>query len=193
MKKDIMVDLETADNVMTAALFTCAAVQCDLTTGETGKEFHRTINLQSCIDEGLTVNGDTIYWWLKQSSAARKSLDLQNKLALTQFCIDLNKFVQECATELKISPKHFRLWGNGASFDNAIIRQAYRVVGQELVIPFWNDRDVRTVVGFYPNGMFQDLKKSIPRTESHNALHDAQYQIKYVTQILKDLGVTEIY
>jgi|19_taG_2_1085344.scaffolds.fasta_scaffold00062_30 exodeoxyribonuclease VIII len=191
--KDIMVDLETADNVPGGALFSCAAVQCDLTTGETGEEIHRNIDLQSCLDAGLTVSGDTIYWWLKQSNEARKSLDTLKKISLNEFCKELNGFVKFIADKQKISPKLFRVWGNGASFDNAFIRYAYRAVGQEFIVPFWNDRDVRTVVGFYPNNLFQDLKINIPRTESHNALHDAKYQVKYVSQIMKDLGVTELY
>ena len=188
-----MIDLETADNVATAALFTCAAVQCDLTTGETGKEFHRAIDLQSCIEEGLTVNGNTIYWWFKQSDEARKAVDLLDKLTLKMFCRNLNHFIEICAKDLQVSPKLFKLWGNGASFDNAIVRHAYRAINEELVIPFWNDRDIRTVVGFYPKQMFYSLKQEIPRTESHNALHDAKYQIAYTSRIMKDLGVTELY
>lgn len=193
MKKDIMVDLETADNVGSAALFTCAAVQCDLVTGEIGKEFHRAIDLQSCMDSGLTVNAGTIYWWLKQSNEARQAVDMIDKLSLLTFCKQLNHFIEVCAKTEGVSPKLFRVWGNGASFDNAILRHAYRAVNMELTIPFWNDRDVRTVVGFYPPNMFYKLKQDIIRTESHNALHDAKYQIKFTSQILKDLGVTELY
>ena len=42
--KDIMVDLETFDNVKTSKIVSIGAVQCDLTTGEIGSKIYPWIH-----------------------------------------------------------------------------------------------------------------------------------------------------
>lgn len=80
-----------------------------------------------------------------------------------------------------------QLWGNGCSFDNVILRRAYALTDTPFAVPFWNDRDVRTMV---------ELGKSVginPRYDipfegdMHNALSDARHQVKYVSAIWKRL------
>ena len=66
---DIMVDLETMDNVPSAAIVAIGAVQCNLTTGETGSEFYRVVDLEGQDKLGMTINPGTLYWWLQQSGA----------------------------------------------------------------------------------------------------------------------------
>jgi hypothetical protein len=92
------------------------------------------------------------------------------------------------------SGEKLRLWGNGASFDNSIIRYAYRQCEQELPIKFWNDRDMRTLVGFYPPQLQYTWRKNTIRLgDHHNALDDSKHQVKYCSDILKELGVKELY
>lgn len=186
---DIMVDLETMDNVGSATIVSIGAVQCDLTTGETGEEFYRVVDLHGQIKLGRTVSADTIYWWLQQSDGAREALSIPGKVLLTDMCTSFNAFINNLGKGGNI-----RLWGNGASFDNAILRSAYRSVEQELVIPFWQDRDMRTILGFYP-GQLKELwrKNNMRMGVYHNPVDDCRHQIKYCSDILKELGVQELY
>ena len=178
------------DNVPSAAIAAIGAVQCDLTTGEIGSTFYRVINLRGQQELGMTVNPETIYWWLEQSDGARHALLAEGKILLTDMCDKFNKWLES----LGPSTEHMRMWGNGASFDNAIVRYAYRQCNKELPIKFWNDRDMRTVVGFYPRQMQETWRRSTLRKgDHHNALDDAKYQVRYCSDILKELGVKELY
>jgi exodeoxyribonuclease VIII len=104
-------------------------------------------------------------------------------------CASLNTYLQLCG-----NPERFRLWGNGASFDNAIIRNVYAVQGYKFPIPFWNDRDMRTIVGFYPDQLAIEWKRNnLRKGTHHNALDDAKHQVRYCNHILQELGVKQLY
>jgi hypothetical protein len=187
---DIMVDLETMDNVASAAIVSIGAVECNLITGETGDTFYRVVELEGQTDLGMTINSETLYWWLKQSDAAREALVVEGRLSLKEMCEAFDRWVHY----LDASNKKLRLWGNGASFDNAILRYAFRQLGETFPTEWWNDRDMRTIVGFYPTQLQYNWKHSNYRTGTHhNALSDAKYQVKYCSDILKELGVKELY
>lgn len=188
--KDIMVDLETMDNVPSAAIVAIGAVECDLTTGEIGSEYYRVVDLNNQTDIGMTINADTLYWWLGQSEEAREALLIRGKIPLPAMCSSFNKWIDS----LKAPNELIRMWGNGASFDNAIVRYAYRQVGEELPIKFWNDRDMRTIVGFFPRQMQMEWRRThLRKGAHHNALHDAIHQVEYCSDILKELGVEELF
>lgn len=188
--KDIMVDLETMDNVASAAIVAIGAVQCDLTTGELGETFYRVVDLQNQQEQGMTLNPSTMYWWLDQSDGARQGILEPNKVLLADMCDKFTKWLES----LGPSTKNMRLWGNGASFDNAILRYAYRQCGREFPIEFWNDRDMRTILGFYPYQLQETWKRNNLRTGTyHNALDDCKHQVRYCSDILKELGVKELY
>jgi DNA polymerase III epsilon subunit-like protein len=67
----LMLDLETLGNKSNSAILSIGAVEFDLETGETGREFYQRIDLQSCIDKGLIINGSTFYWWITQNECFR--------------------------------------------------------------------------------------------------------------------------
>lgn len=186
---DIMIDLETMDNIGSSAIVSIGAVQCDLTTGKIGEEYYRTVDLTGQQEKGLTFDAQTIYWWLGQSRGATEALLVPGKILLEDMCVSFKKWIE--ALEY---PKHKRLWGNGASFDNAIIRTAYKRCEIEFPIPFWQDRDMRTIVGFYPKQLQETWRWSnLRKGTHHNALDDAKYQVEYCSHILQELGVKELY
>ena len=73
---DVMLDYETMSTASNAATPSIGAVVFDLENAIVDKDrsFYRNIDLQSCIDAGLQVDGSTIMWWFEQSDAARKHL-----------------------------------------------------------------------------------------------------------------------
>lgn len=74
------------------------------------------------------------------------------------------------------SPKYLSVWGNGAAFDNVILRNSYEMVGIKEPWNWYNDLDGRAI-GFEP-------KRDMPFDgERHNALADAIHQAKYVSVI----------
>ena len=185
-----MIDIETMDNVATSTILSIGAVQCNIVTGETEKEFYAVVNLKGQLDAGCSINHETLYWWLEQSDGARSALTIPNKLLPMELCESFNRWVHY----LEPNNDGIRMWSNGASFDIPILRHFYRQYGADFPTKFWNDRDMRTIVGFYPPQLQEKWKKENMRQGVfHNALDDAKHQVKYCSHILQELGVEELY
>lgn len=186
---DIMVDLETMGLKTNSPIVAVGAIQFNPITGEQGDSYYRILDLQSSVDKGQQIDVQALYWWMNQSDAARGELLTTNKISVEHMCGTFQKWLYSLG-----NPRKFRLWGNGASFDNAMLRFLFELCKVEMPIPFWNDRDVRTVVGFYPSSMFMEWKRNNLRKGAHHtALADAKYQAEYVSYIMQELGVEEIY
>lgn len=139
---DVMLDLETMGNKSNSAIVSIGAVEFNLETGETGREFYSVIDLQSCLDMGLKVNAGTIYWWMQQSEEARKRICEQGK-HISMVLGEFNLWMQDCVDKVKI-------WGNGARFDIGILEDAYGVCQLKTPWYFRSEMDVRTLVAFKP-------------------------------------------
>ena len=180
----LMVDMETMGNSPDAPIVSIGAVFFDPSTGNTGAEFYQVVSLESSMSFGMKPDASTIQWWLKQSSEARSAILVDEAMGLLEPLELLADFIAENAAN---GSHTVQLWGNGCSFDNVILRRAYALTDTPFTVPFWNDRDVRTMV---------ELGKSVginPRFdipfegEMHNALSDARHQVKYVSAIWQRL------
>lgn len=180
----LMVDMETMGNSPDAPIVSIGAVFFDPSTGNTGAEFYQVVSLESSMSFGMKPDASTIQWWLKQSSEARSAILVDEAMGLLETLELLADFIAENAAN---GSHTVQLWGNGCSFDNVILRRAYALTDTPFTVPFWNDRDVRTMV---------ELGKSVginPRFdipfegEMHNALSDARHQVKYVSAIWQRL------
>ena len=174
----LMIDLETMGKNPDAPIASIGAVFFDPQTGEQGPEFSKIIDMGTC---GGTVDISTIEWWLVQSSEARTAI-LVNQIPLDDALLQLKEFISEHSDE-----KFVQVWGNGATFDNVILRRSYERQGIPCPWRYCNDRDVRTIVELGKAIDF-DARTAIPfEGERHNALDDARYQAKYVSAIWQKL------
>lgn len=178
---NLMIDLEGFSLKPDAAIASIGAAFFEPQTGTIGQCFYTAVDLTSAQLAGGRIDADTVIWWMKQSASARASItgdatDISLALSmLSEFIID------ECPANL------VQVWGNGANFDNVILRTAYERSGIECPWKFFNDRDVRTIVELGRAVGF-DPKKDMPFTgEVHNALDDAIHQAKYVSAIWQRL------
>ncbi|EPQ8079733.1 3'-5' exoribonuclease domain-containing protein [Escherichia coli] len=174
----LMIDLETMGKNPDAPINSLAGKFFDPATGEMGPEFSKTIDLETA---GGVIDRDTIKWWLKQSREAQSAI-LTDEIPLDDALLQLREFINENSGEFFV-----QVWGNGANFDNVILRRSYE--RQEIPCPwrYTNDRDVRTIVAL---GLVMDFDARSVITfegERHNALHDARYQAKYVSAIWQKL------
>lgn len=180
----LMVDLETMGNKPDAPVVSVGAVFFDPATGNTGAEFYKVVSLESAMAWGGVPDASTIVWWMKQSAEARSAIVMDDAIQLDDALFQLNDFIAENAAN---GPSLMQVWGNGASFDNVILRQSYDRTGIDCPWMFWNDRDVRTMVelgkavGINPR---YDIKFE---GDMHNALSDARHQVKYVSAIWQRL------
>ena len=177
---NIMFDLETLDSKNTSAILSIAAVEFNKNTGEIGEKIHIRIDIQSCFDEGLTVGGDTLMWWLQQSEDARKRIYDTKGIPLENALDQVFKFVKGCGENVVV-------WGNGSTFDISILENAMYKFYTELPWKFWNVNDVRTIVALNPS----IKKKSKFDGVAHDALYDCLHQIKYLTDTLKTIKIID--
>lgn len=125
MMNNVMVDLETLDNKPTSAIVSIGAVHFGPNGYDEGNNFYRIEYQQSCIDAGLTLSGDTIKWWMRQSDRARGVYAHEGD-HLAQVLID-----------------------------NAILSNAYSVMKLDQPWLLWNDRCYRTIASLHPRQRFQ--------------------------------------
>ncbi len=170
---DLMLDLETMGNVSYSSIVSIGALEFDINTGKTGKTFYVNVDLQSCIDLGLIINGATVMWWMQQSERARKDLVSGIVLPIEHA---LRSFSEFCN-------KEYRIWGNSARFDLGILQNAYDKAGIPICWDYKNERCVRTLVSLNP-----EIKKNFPSVgTAHNALADCYYQVGYCCAIWNTL------
>ena len=173
---DVMLDLETMGTSPRAAIIAIGAVAFDLETGELGDTFYSVVDLNSSIEAGGIVDASTILWWMGQSEAARLAILnpdspggwlLRN--ALGRFNVWMGQFEY----------KSVKLWGNGAGFDNVILRSAYEMTKTHVPWMHYNDRCYRTAKALLPTVRVE--REGV----HHNALDDAVYQAKVLIEAEK--------
>ncbi|HBA6875915.1 TPA: exonuclease [Escherichia coli] len=174
----LMIDLEIMGKNPDAPIISIGAIFFDPQTGDMGPEFSKTIDLDTA---GGVIDRDVIKWWLKQSREAQSAI-MTDEIPLDDALLQLREFIDENSGEFFV-----QVWGNGANFDNVILRRSYERQGIPCPWRYCNDRDVRTIVELGKAIDF-DARTAIPfEGERHNALDDARYQAKYVSAIWQKL------
>lgn len=176
----VMVDLETMGKKHNAPIVAIGAVVFDPATGSIGESFYKVVCLESSVNWGAVIDPSTVIWWLKQSSEARSEIVNDDAIPLQDALLQFREFVSD---NVAGGSKKAQVWGNGASFDNSILRSSYDCIAEDYPWEYWNDRDVRTMVELGQAISF-DPKTTIPFEGSrHNALADAIHQARYVSAI----------
>ncbi|HDH8989938.1 TPA: 3'-5' exoribonuclease [Escherichia coli] len=178
VRHHLMIDLETMGKNPDAPIISLGAIFFDPQTGEMGPEFSKTIDLDTA---GGVIDRDVIKWWLKQSREAQSAI-LTDEIPLDDALLQLREFIDENSCGFYV-----RVWGNGANFDNVILRRSYERQGIPCPWRYYNDRDVRTIVEL-GNSIGFDVRMAIPfEGVPHNALDDARHQAKQVSAIWQKL------
>lgn len=169
---DVMLDLETMGTGPLAPIVAIGAVLFDPINGIVGEGFYAATDLQSAVAIGAVIDPGTVLWWLRQSDAARAAIAQDGATPIT---VALLRFADWM--HLHTDERNVRVWGNGASFDNVILAQAYRMAGQQAPWRYYNDRCYRTMKAQQP-----DLQLVRSGTH-HNALDDAESQARHLVAI----------
>jgi exodeoxyribonuclease VIII len=169
-----MIDLETLGTEPDAAILSIGAVKFDpMKPGDDIDSFYVTINPASCIAYKMSVSGGTLLWWFDADRVtARKEL-------LAQPMVDLWDALDGFATWF--GPESLPVWGNGASFDNVLLRGAFARVGIMCPWKFTHDRCYRTIKNL---AVHVDMKRE---GTHHNALDDAVSQARHLQAIVESL------
>lgn len=170
--QDVMIDIETLDTRPSTVILSIGAVRFDIEKPEViGDTFHVHVDIDSCLAAGRTVSGNTILWWLDQSDEARKKITDAQRVPLHRALLQLSTFVTE----------KDRVWGNGASFDNSALSDAYRSCGLPQPWRYWGDMCYRTLKNLYKDIVPKPVFQGIP----HDALADAFNQAIHLQLIYR--------
>ncbi|EEV9284175.1 exonuclease, partial [Escherichia coli] len=174
----LSVDLETMGTNPDAPINSIGGTFFDPATGEMGPEFSKAIDLET---SGGIIDRKTIKWWAKRSREAQSAI-FTDKISLD---VALRLFIE--FIEKNSGGRFVQVWGNGANFDNVILRRSYERQGIPCPWLYYNDRDVRTIVEL-GNAIGFDVRMAIPfEGVPHNALDDARHQAKQVSAIWQKL------
>jgi len=176
MAKHIMIDFETLSTNPNAAVLSLGAVAFTR-LGLTDEEFYVNIDGEDCKRLGLHESASTVAWWAKQSQEAKDALEVDKQTLLDA----MSKF---SAWVRQVGGTH--VWGNGADFDNPILKSCYEAIEADTPFKPYNGRCYRTI-------------KSIPNTPKmqrrigthHNALDDAKSQALHILEINAMIQVLE--
>lgn len=174
--RHIMLDLETMGRGPDAAIVAIGAVEFGLDDAGRewlGSSFYRVVDLASSVHHGGVIDAETVLWWLGQSEAARRGLiDPEGAVDLPVALQEFSRFMFGLAGSCFV-------WGNGAAFDNVILRRSYERLDYPVPWSHWNDRCFRTVRG--------EDDGATPRPERrgthHHALDDAMHQARHLMAI----------
>lgn len=182
-----MLDIETLGTDPGAVILSIAAVEFDLETGKTGKEFYSKIQLEDSIKHGFEINPATLKWWLEQDPEV-----LKENITIPKGTEDLCT-VKAVMSELiahfeyVYAPK-VHVWGNSNRFDMGILIPYLRIITDKPIWKYSNERDVRTLVSFNPDikgEVLAQAKKD--NLDLHNPIIDCKLQIEYCSKIYNSL------
>lgn len=166
---DVMLDIETLGTSPGCMVLSVGAVTFNLSTGEIGDEFYASLDIRGQDRYGLSIEVDTLHWWMHQSpEAQQEAFSGRTPLgeAASQFC-GWFKYVGG-----------INIWAQGMDFDMPIWGHAMRQVGYTVPWKFYNCRDTSSAYDLarYRNNFHY---KDVPREGTyHNALDDAKHQVK---------------
>lgn len=160
--RNIMLDIETLGTKSTSVILSIGAIAFG--EQEIGHGFHRRINIDSCLEAGLTVDGKTIQWWMGQSEEAR-ALFSHDGDPLAAVLLDFKE---------SFDWQNTLVWCNGMNFDLPILDNAFRAVGMEAPWAYYNGRDFRTVKNMFPKEFVNSVR--VEPMVAHDALDDSRAQ-----------------
>lgn len=160
---DLMIDLETGDIEVSAAILSVGACMFDPYSLETGAGFILAIPPgDNDAPPRRTWSGSTIQFW-SQNPTALAELGKQPQGNLVALMNQLATFIAENKPDC--------IWAMSPTFDITKLRHLYASHNRYFPIPFHKERDVRTLKAILPPSLHP-----IREGTHHNALDDCLYQ-----------------
>lgn len=177
-----MIDLETLGTKSNSVVMSIVAIPFNLDTGEVSdKQFIVNIDLNSSLAAGLTVDGNTVQWWLTQNPEIM-ALMFYDSLHIANALVAFNDYIEENFAEPPI------VWGNGARFDLGLLENLYQKMS---ITPKWKFRDercYRTINSLFLSIATETVDTDAGNADAHNPIHDCLYQIKRLCHVWKRLA-----
>ena len=172
MTTHVMIDFETLDTAISAAVLSVGMVKFDPNGTGIFSEYYAKISIDDQTAIGRTISDDTIAWWSRQDeSVMDEAFSDEGRIPLAQAIDEMHKFMW--------GQTYF--WSHGSTFDIMIMQNLYDSIGKVYPWQYYNVRDTRT--------LFSLCNVTIDKANLHNPLDDAKRQAKAVQDALKILNV----
>jgi len=177
MSHHISIDLETLSTAPDAFIVAIGAARFDPMADGIVDSFYTAVDLNNSafIAKRFRMDPATIGWWLhSERAAARDALKSGS-------CVDLLSALEGFGLWVGETP--LPVWGNGATFDNVVLTNAYKALGMDVPWTYKDDRCLRTLRALAPDVRVENVGTA------HHALDDAVTQALLVQAIVKHLGL----
>ena len=172
---EVMLDLETMGIGEKAAILEISLVPFCLDAAPVDVEpFHKTIDLTSCLLEGMKVEDDTQRWWMKQEAQAKWNLRHSEKTDIRDAIRQSHDWLSALCSGYEV-----HLWCRGLNFDVPKYERCVRMLLEERTpYDWWNLEDARTYAHTF------DVHNADIEFEGirHTAAADCQHQIRIVQE-----------
>ena len=180
---DVSLDIETLGVKASAVVLSIGAVYFDRHSNQLGDRFYGVLEFRTQMEKGRTIDPKTMAWWNEQSQQARDEVFRNDNRS------DTAKALDDFYTFLQ--PNHdgsndVCLWGNGATFDNAIVTDLYESTFEYKQKP-WSYRNNRCLRTFRAELQFLHPEDVEFIGTPHNALADAVHQAKVCQSLFATL------
>jgi len=169
----IMLDLETLSTQPNAAIISIGAVRFD--DQKVLETFSENIELWSSLDADLHIDPDTVQFWRQRPEETQRAV-FNNPKPLYNTLIKLSDWLGDVD----------EIWGNGAGFDNVILRNAYQTLGLSAPWGYQADRCFRTMTKVY-----NIVPPVIHGLTPHVAVDDARWQAEMLLHIEARFGLRQ--
>lgn len=173
---NVMIDLETLGVNNNAMILSIGAAKFDFLAETQEKavtdSIYMRLDITTMPASRFIMDPETVLYWLGDKMQDARAALLQDEPI--PIATALSSFAQW------YGPKPLPTWGNGAAFDNVILRSAYKVMGEECPWGFRDDRCFRTLKAGVPETVFSRVKAM---GTAHQALHDAVWQARAAWEI----------
>lgn len=167
MNNTLMIDLETTGKRPGCCILTIGAAGIDKNGLEV--KFYARIHHDKSKYEGFDDDPETLDFWRKQDTAT-----LTEAFGGRDFPGDtVREFVSFVGKNFDTQAKNFTVWSKGSDFDFPILKAYLDAYDLATPWPFWCQRDYRTLQAVFPF-----IKAEEKNVEKHNALEDAQAQMR---------------
>lgn len=185
MQTDIMIDIETLGMPPDAIPVTIGVAQFQLNDpGTIIEKFQIPVHAGTAQKAGLTMDANTIMWWMEQSQAAQQTLISKEAVSITQA---LNKLADYIALVREKNVKgKINIWANDPDFDTVILDNAFQKCKIATPWRFWETRSCRTMIELAERLFDFNKKTDFLRMGTHHAADDdAEYQAQLMQHIYK--------
>lgn len=171
---DIMLDLETLSSRPDAAIVAigaCTFSDQGPSDEDARKTFYCIVSARNAQAFSGRIDAETVAWWARQSDEVRSILNDNDAMPIHLALDAFDYFVGGCGAGV-------RVWGNGASFDNVVLRESYQRLGRKEPWKYTDERCYRTLRKLRP-----DIGPLARAGVEHNAVDDALTQARHAELI----------